>query len=386
MNGKIDDFAIYNRAITSAEVSQLFNSDIIQTAWSTGETTPTITVAPTETTTYSVAVTQGDQTCTSDVTITVNQPSATSIEATITEGETYDFNGQSLTTAGTYEAELLNAAGCDSLVTLTLAVNPLPLQCEVMTSETSICQGDSVGIEVITNGASPLPTASCWEPVIAPQNEYLRILKASNGNYLVSTYQGSQAQLYTTNDPNVWSSGSNPLPNGLHLMSGKTHSGKLFISSSHNGVFVSTNNGNSWNYAFGNGYGCAALDFEESTPGTLFISLGGFLRGIYKSTDDGVNWVNTIGGLDFTDIEWVPGTSTLFAQNTNGQLWKSVDNGSTWSAQSSAPFYGLTGKVESIGSDIWVFAIDGKVYRSLDLGLSWNLITTLPFTANASVY
>jgi hypothetical protein len=47
------------------------NSENTAVSWSTGETTPTITVSPTETTTYSVTVTQGDQTCTSDVTITV---------------------------------------------------------------------------------------------------------------------------------------------------------------------------------------------------------------------------------------------------------------------------------------------------------------------------
>jgi len=383
-DGIIDDVCYYNRALAASEIQQLYYATA--QIWSTGATTPSITVAPTETTTYSVTVTQDGQTCTSDVTITVNQPSLSSIEATITEGETYEFNGQSLAVAGTYEAVLENAVGCDSVVTLALAVNPISLLCEVMTNATSLCQGDSAQLEVITNGVSSIPTATCWQPVIAPQNQYLRILKANNGNYLVSTYQGSQAQLYTTNDPNVWSSGGNPLPTGLHLMSGKTYSGKLFISSSHNGVFVSTNNGSSWNYSFGNGFGCAALDFEESTPGTLFISLGGFLRGIYKSTDDGVNWLNTAGGLDFTDIEWVPGTSTLFAQNTNGQLWKSADKGSTWSAQSSAPFYGLAGKVESIGAAIWVFAIDGKVYRSLDLGVTWSLITTLPFTSNASVY
>jgi len=39
--------------------------------WSTGETSPSITVSPSETTTYSVTVTQGNQTCTSEITIEV---------------------------------------------------------------------------------------------------------------------------------------------------------------------------------------------------------------------------------------------------------------------------------------------------------------------------
>lgn len=39
--------------------------------WSTGETTPSITVSPSETTTYTLTVTQGSQTCTDQVTVTV---------------------------------------------------------------------------------------------------------------------------------------------------------------------------------------------------------------------------------------------------------------------------------------------------------------------------
>ncbi len=158
MNGKIDDFAIYNRAISSAEVSQLYTANSIQLSWSTGATTPSITVAPTETTTYSVTVTQGDQICTSDVTITVNQPSATSIEATIAEGETYDFNGQSLTTAGTYEAVLTNAAGCDSVVTLTLSVEPT-LTCEIDASALTVCAGEEV--ELTVNAAAQNIGSAC---------------------------------------------------------------------------------------------------------------------------------------------------------------------------------------------------------------------------------
>jgi hypothetical protein len=362
------------------------NSQNTSVYWSTGETTPSIAVSPTETTTYSVTVTQGDQTCTSDVTITVNQPSSAAIEATITDGETYEFNGQSLTNAGTYEAVLTNAAGCDSIVMLTLSVEAVPLECDVVAGATTICAGEEVSLSLMGLENVQVSQSNCWQAVSAPQNHYLRIIRADNGSYFVSTYQGSQAQLYTTNDPNSWMSSSNPLPTGLHLMSGKTQSGKLFISSSHNGVFSSTNNGMTWSYAFGNGFGCAALDFEESTPGTLFISLGGFLRGIYKSIDDGLNWSSTVTSLDFTDIEWVSGTNVLYAQNTNGQLWKSSNMGSTWSALTSAPFYGLAGKVESIGTSVWVFAVDGKVYRSNDQASTWSLIATLPFTGNASVY
>ena len=59
-DGKIDDVAIWNRALSSEEVLSLYqNTPSITTSylWSTGDTTENITVTPTETTEYWVDVT-----------------------------------------------------------------------------------------------------------------------------------------------------------------------------------------------------------------------------------------------------------------------------------------------------------------------------------------
>ncbi len=56
----------------------------------------------------------------------VNQLS-TSLNAAICQGEGYDFNGQALTAAGVYTDTLSGTGGCDSVVTLTLTVNALPV-------------------------------------------------------------------------------------------------------------------------------------------------------------------------------------------------------------------------------------------------------------------
>ncbi len=45
------------------------------------------------------------------------------INQTISQGSSYAFNGQNLTTAGTYFDTLLNAGGCDSIITLNLTLN-----------------------------------------------------------------------------------------------------------------------------------------------------------------------------------------------------------------------------------------------------------------------
>ena len=85
--------------------------------------------------------TQSVQGCDSVVTLTltVNPVFNTPLTATICDGSSYDFFGQTLTTAGTYTHTLQTVHGCDSVITLTLTVNPvynIPVAAE-------ICNGSS---------------------------------------------------------------------------------------------------------------------------------------------------------------------------------------------------------------------------------------------------
>lgn len=58
--------------------------------------------------------------------LTVLAPTqAGTVTATICNGDVYNFNGQQLTSAGSYSAVVQNGAGCDSTVNLTLAVTTI---------------------------------------------------------------------------------------------------------------------------------------------------------------------------------------------------------------------------------------------------------------------
>ena len=73
------------------------------------------------------------------LTLTVNPTFNTPVTAEICEGETYNFFGQTLTTAGTYTHTLQTIHGCDSVITLTLTVNPTfntPVTAEICEGET----------------------------------------------------------------------------------------------------------------------------------------------------------------------------------------------------------------------------------------------------------
>ncbi|MFY8132266.1 MAG: hypothetical protein ACOVOL_03455, partial [Bacteroidia bacterium] len=79
--------------------------------------------------------------CDSVVTIDLQfaQPDTQRLSVSICTGSTYFFNGQNLNSSGTYQANLTNLLGCDSLVILQLTVN----QTIQNTIQASICQGQS---------------------------------------------------------------------------------------------------------------------------------------------------------------------------------------------------------------------------------------------------
>ena len=71
-HGALDDVAVWNRALTAAEIQELYTAGQTTYSWSTGATTPTISVSPTTTTTYTCTVTDANgNSCSEDVTITV---------------------------------------------------------------------------------------------------------------------------------------------------------------------------------------------------------------------------------------------------------------------------------------------------------------------------
>lgn len=76
------------------------------------------------------------------------QPTASSVTASICAGDTYVFNGQNLTVSGQYSVTIPSVFGCDSLVELTLTVNPLPI---VTVQDTMVCVNTPVTL--FANGA-----------------------------------------------------------------------------------------------------------------------------------------------------------------------------------------------------------------------------------------
>ena len=111
-------------------------------AWANGlGANAAITVSPTTATTYTVTVSIGANcSATASQTITVKQPTTTTQSETICQGKVFSFKGQSLTQSGVYKDTLVNAVGCDSVITLNLTVTPALQE----TINQTLCFGESL--------------------------------------------------------------------------------------------------------------------------------------------------------------------------------------------------------------------------------------------------
>ena len=69
--GKLDELVVWNRALSQAEINDVLSEQPVRYLWSTGDTTPSITVNPLHTTTYYVTITNGIHSCIDSATIQV---------------------------------------------------------------------------------------------------------------------------------------------------------------------------------------------------------------------------------------------------------------------------------------------------------------------------
>ena len=95
------------------------------------------------------------------VEIAILEPTSSTMEIAICEGEQYNFNGELYGEGGTYEANLTAANGCDSTVTLTLNV----LEHFTTTLNAEICAG-----ETYTFGDQELTEAGSFEQILTASN------------------------------------------------------------------------------------------------------------------------------------------------------------------------------------------------------------------------
>ena len=141
------------------------------------------------------------------LTLTVNPVANTTLSAAICEGTTYTENGFNVSEAGTYTQNLQTVNGCDSIVTLTLAVNPV----ESTNLTAAICEGSTytengfneseTGIYTqnlqTVNGCDSIVTLTLAVNPVANTNLTAAICEGST--YTENGFNESETGIYTQN-------------------------------------------------------------------------------------------------------------------------------------------------------------------------------------------
>jgi hypothetical protein len=148
VGGKLDEFRVYNRALTAAEVAELVGPPDVYSSFSVNLCG--FYTVPSGDETYSVSGTYMDTIpaiggCADSImTITVSiNNSAHSFAVTACDAYTVPSGDETYFVSGTYMDTILNVMGCDSFLTIALTVSPTPTVTATAAAST-ICSGSSV--------------------------------------------------------------------------------------------------------------------------------------------------------------------------------------------------------------------------------------------------
>jgi len=165
----------------------------------------------------------------------------------------------------------------------------------------------------------------------------------------------------TTNNGNSW---SQTALNNMEANSLGSIGNNVLAGTGSNGVWLSTNNGANWTQT----ELTSAYVWEFITVGSnIFAGTG---SGVYKSTNNGINW-SPSGLSGFEVFSFTVNGSNLFASTyENSSVYISTDNGASWSQTSlnNQQVYSLT----SLGTNIYAGTSSNGIYRSTDNGTSWS--------------
>lgn len=147
-----------------------------------------------------------------------------------------------------------------------------------------------------------------------------------------------------------------------HVRSIANSNNNVFAGTS-SGVYISTNNGTSWNissliyvYVY-----VIAINGEN-----IFAGTGG--NGIYLSTNNGTSWNTTNNGLIDLQVYSISFLGNDIYAGANTSIFKSTNNGISWSQLTGSPSGVFCFAI--IGNNIFAGGANG-VFRSTNNGINW---------------
>jgi hypothetical protein len=208
------------------------------------------------------------------------------------------------------------------------------------------------------------------------ENSEINALAFNGNNIFAGT--NSIGVFLSTNNGNSWTAVNTGLTTTRVISLLVTTGGDIFAGTWGGGVFRSTNNGTSWvavNGTAPNNLPNLQISALAERSGTIFLGTRG--AGLYQSTDNGTNWtsLNTLAGMNnlIMNSIYVNGTNLFVGTEYQGIL-RSVNNGTTWSLVNNTTR--TVSSLTAIGNNLFAGTEAGGVFLSTNNGTSWAAVNT----------
>ncbi|MEZ0326028.1 MAG: YCF48-related protein [Fimbriimonas sp.] len=211
-----------------------------------------------------------------------------------------------------------------------------------------------------------------WRPVdlgTSTEPFYEIYFRDANNGFLIGNTSGASEHFRTTNGGATWTRMTVPGGSWYHIDSVSATTG--FAGA--NGAIARTTDGGV-NWTVRSGYpGCPVvfgMDFKDANVGLV----GGQIAqtstpGIFKTTDGGVSWTRAFT-QSANDVLWINGTTAIAIVGT--RIYRSINTGSRWSLYSTTDIStGLMDMTVVDTNTIVGVSGAGDVWRSVDNGLTW---------------
>ena len=213
-----------------------------------------------------------------------------------------------------------------------------------------------------------------WTSVsITGSTKDVRCLASTGTNIFAGTY--GDGMFLSTNNGNSWTAVNTGLSSGINTIA--ISGTNIFAGAADGYVYKSTNNGSSWTAG---AYVGGGQIFTLLISGTnIFAGTNG--GGVFLSTDNGSTWTAT-GNLPGNIVNELALSGTNIIAATCHGIWKSTNNGGTWIDISSPAISTLAGFTLTVnGSNIFAGMYAVGEYLSTDNGVTWaHAITGLTTT------
>jgi acyl-CoA thioesterase FadM len=218
--------------------------------WSNASTNVSITVSNAGT--YTVTGTNANGCSkTATKTVTVNPTYNVPLTHSICQGESYNFYGQNITTAGTYTHTLQTENGCDSIITLTLSIKNLPTPS--ISGNAIICQGQSTTLTA-NGGTSYVWSNASTNSSITVSQSGVYTVTATNAEGCSNT---ANVTVTVNSLPNVSISGNNSFCQGDNVTLTATGASTYLWNNASTNASITVNNAGTYTVTGTNVNGCS---------------------------------------------------------------------------------------------------------------------------------